>query len=483
MRFYNLLNKRGKNNTFNPCGSNFLMKRNSTFDPRHTKPFNSSNFSTLMGFAQIPIHHRVHRFESRLFMMRPLFFSTESTIDNTYTDNEKNFMPITVLTEDERMIQESVRSWANISLKPIVHEMERQEQIPETIIQQLYESGMMSLEIPTEYNGAGLNFTSACIAIQEISRVDPSVALLVDVHNTLAINALRSWGSKYLQQKYLPRLATDTVASFCLSEPDSGSDAFALRTTATLSNDGSYYINGSKAWITSAREAGFLLVFCKVVDASNPSSTDDKSYKRITAFVVDANAPGVQIGKPESKLGLKASSTCPITFDSVKVNPKCILGEVGKGYKYCIEILNEGRIGISAQMIGIAKGCLDTAFPYLQERKQFGQKLAYMPALQQQYAQAETELYAAEVMMYNACRLKEHGMDFVKEAAMVKLYSSQVAARIASQSIDWVGGIGITTDFKLEKFYRDVKAGSIYEGTSNMQRQTIARIMNKEREG
>ena len=361
--------------------------------------------------------------------------------------------------------------------------MDDQKRIHPSIIQQLFSNGYMSLEIPPQYheNGSGLNFTSACVTIQEISRVDPSVGVMVDVHNTLAINAIKMWGSEFLKEKYMPKMASGTIAAFCLSEAGAGSDAFAMRTTAKPTNDGtgpgsgsSYTINGSKAWITNAREAGLLLVFC----------TTDLSlgYKGITAFLVDADAPGVHIGEPESKLGLKASSTCPVTFDNVQVSEDHVLGQVGQGYKYCIEILNEGRIGIAAQQIGIAKGCLDVVLPYLHEREQFNQKLAHMPVMQQQYAQAATELHAAEVMMYNACRLKENGMPFVKEAAMVKLYASQVAGNIASQSIEWMGGVGFTTDLMVEKFYRDCKVGSIYEGTSNMQRQTIARIINKDYE-
>jgi len=375
------------------------------------------------------------------------------------------------------MTQDSVRTWADRELKPLVRQMEQEEQISPIIVRQLFDNGFMALEIPEEYSGLSLNFTSACIAIQELSRIDPSVALIVDVHNTLVINAIRFWGSPHLQQKYLPRLATDTISAFCLSEPDAGSDAFSMRTTATpssISDPSHYTVNGSKAWITSGREAGLLLVFANV-DKS-------KDYKGITAFLVDADSPGITIGTPESKLGLKASSTCPVHFDNVQVDADHVLGSVGEGYKYCIQILNEGRIGIAAQQIGIAKGCFDVVLPYLHERKQFGQKLAHMPAMQQQFAQAATELHAAEVMMYNACRLKEHGMPFVKEASMVKLYSSQVAEKISSKSIEWLGGIGFTTDLMAEKFYRDCKVGSIYEGTSNIQLQTIAKIMNAEYE-
>ena len=321
--------------------------------------------------------------------------------------------------------------------------------------------------------GSGLSFTSACLAVEEISRIDPSVALLVDIHNTLTINAVRFWGSPTLQNTWLSRLAQDTVSSFALSEAGAGSDAFSMKTTATKAPCGSYYtLNGSKSWISNAQEAGVFLVFANV----NLSL----GYKGITAFVTDAETPGITVGPPERKLGLKASSTCPVVFDQVKVDSMNVLGEVGMGYKYCINILNEGRIGIAAQQIGIAKGCLDIVMPYLQERTQFGTRIGDFQGMQHQYAQIATEIHAAEVMMYNACRLKENGMSFVKQASMVKLYASQVAEKTASKSIEWLGGIGFTRDLLVEKFYRDCKVGSIYEGTSNIQLQTIAKLIQAE---
>ena len=326
-------------------------------------------------------------------------------------------------------------------------------------------------EIPEEHGGSNLSFTSACLVIEEISRVDPSVSILVDIHNTLTNNAVRFWGSPELQRKWLPRLAENTVSSFCLSEAGSGSDAFAMKTTAT--KDGVYYsLNGSKLWISNAKEAGVFLVFAN----ADPSM----GYKGITAFMVDATTEGITVGPPEKKLGLRASSTCPVTFDNVTVHADDILGEVGMGYKYCINILNEGRIGIGAQQIGIAKGCFDIAMPYLQERTQFGRAIGDFQGMQHQYAQIATEIHAAETITYNACRLKEAGMPFVKEASMVKLYSSQVAERAASKCIEWLGGVGFTQDLLAEKFYRDCKVGSIYEGTSNMQLQTIAKLIQAE---
>lgn len=341
------------------------------------------------------------------------------------------------------------------------------------ILTALFQQGLMGMEIPAEYGGSGLNFTSACLVVEEISRVDPAVAILVDIHNTLTNNAVQFWGSQALQDKWLPRLASDTVSSFCLSEASSGTDAFSMKTTAQVSDDGTYYtLNGSKLWISNAQQAGVFLLFAN----ANPSA----GYKGITAFMIDATTPGLQVGKPESKLGLRASSTCPLTLDNVQVSVDDVLGNVGMGYKYCIEILNEGRIGIAAQQVGIAKGCLDIVMPYLQERQQFGQPIGDFQGMQHQYATVATELQAAELLTYNACRLKEAGLPFVKEASMAKLYASQVAEKTASKTIEWLGGIGFTQDLLAEKFYRDCKVGSIYEGTSNIQLQTIAKLIAAE---
>jgi len=354
-----------------------------------------------------------------------------------------------------------------------VRDMDEEGTMRENIISGLFDCGFMGMEIPEEYGGSGMNFTSACLAVEEISRVDPSVAILVDIHNTLTNNAVRFWGSAKLQKKWLPRLATDTISSFALSEAGSGSDAFAMKTIARISDDKTHYvINGSKLWISNAKEAGVFLLFAN----ADPS----RGYKGITAFMVDAKSDGITVGKPENKLGLRASSTCPLTFDDVKVDAADVLGEVGLGYKYCINILNEGRIGIGAQQVGIAKGCMDVAMPYLLERKQFGTALSDFQGMQHQYAQLATEIHAAELMLYNACRLKEAGLPFIKEASMVKLYSSQVAEKVASKSIEWLGGIGFTKDLLAEKFYRDCKVGSIYEGTSNIQLQTIAKLLKEE---
>jgi short-chain 2-methylacyl-CoA dehydrogenase len=378
--------------------------------------------------------------------------------------------PITVFTDDEVMIRDTVRQWAREKLKPLVRQMDDEGCIQRSVIDDLFHQGYMGVEIPTQYTGgSGLSFTSTCLIVEEIARVDPSVAIMVDIHNTLTINAIRFWGSQALQQTWLPRLASNTVSSFCLSEADSGSDAFALKMTATPSPDQSYFmLNGTKLWISNAQEAGVFLVFANV----NPNV----GYKGITAFMLDATTEGITIGKPENKLGLRASSTCPLMFDNVKVDATNILGEVGLGYKYCINILNEGRIGIAAQQLGIAKACLyDIALPYMAERKQFNQPIGTFQGMQHQYAFAATEIHAAEVMIYNACRLKEANLPFVKEASMCKFYAARVAESTASKTIEWLGGIGFTKDLFAEKFFRDCKVGSIYEGTSNIQLQTIAK--------
>lgn len=396
-------------------------------------------------------------------------------------------LPITAsFTEDELLTRESARTWANQVLRPKVRAMDEASAIDPPILRDLFGLGFMGLEIPENYGGSGLSFTAACLAIEELARVDPSVALIADIHNTLVINAIRFWGSPRLQERWLPKLASGCLSSFCLSEAGSGSDAFSVRTTATKSKDGSYYtLNGSKLWISSAREAGVMLVFAN----ADPSA----GYKGITAFVVDpgehdSDAGGsgttgsITVGPPESKLGLRASSTCPVHFDNAKVPASSILGEVGLGYRYCIDILNEGRIGIAAQQLGIAKGCLyDIALPYMTEREQFGRPIAEFQGMEHQYAQIATEIHAVETMTYNACRLKEQNTaSFVREASMAKLYGSQVAEKTASKTIEWLGGIGFTTDLLAEKMYRDCKVGSIYEGTSNMQLQTIAGLLRAE---
>lgn len=382
-------------------------------------------------------------------------------------------MPVTSFSEDEQMARDMARQWSDSELRPFVREMDIQERTRPEIVRGLFESGFMGMEISEDFGGSGMNFTSACLVVEELSRVDPSVSLMVDIHNTLTNNALRFWGSQDLQERWLPRLASDCVSSFALSESGSGTDAFSMKTTATVSSDGSHYLlNGEKMWISNAREAGVFLIFA--------NAHPELGHRGITAFMVDANTEGLRVGKPQKKLGLKASSTCPVFLDNVIVEACDVLGEVGQGYKYCIHILNDGRIGIASQQIGIAKGCLDIAMPYMNERTQFNTRLSDFQGLEHQYAKVATEIHAAEVMTYNACRLKEAGMPFIKEASMAKLYASQVAERAASKSIEWLGGVGFTQDLFAEKFFRDCKVGSIYEGTSNIQLQTIAKRIKDE---
>ena len=426
------------------------------------------NIAMLRSIARLSQLPRIYRSALKICHMKGL--STDTHVNREFSVHS----PITVFSEDERLTQEAIRQWAREELQPRVRQMDDQEQYDESILEGLFSHGIMGMEIPEKYGGSELSFTSACLAVEEISRVDPSVAILVDIHNTLTNNAVRFWGSSEMQETWLPRLATDTISSFCLSEAGSGSDAFAMKTTAIPNSDqSSYTINGTKLWISNAQQAGVFLIFAN----TNPPA----GYKGITGFMVDATTPGISVGRPESKLGLKASSTCPVTFEDVRVNSDQILGEVGLGYKYCINILNEGRIGIAAQQLGIAKACLyDIALPYLHEREQFGQLIGDFQGMQHQYARLATQIHAAELMTYNAARLKEAGLPFVKEASMVKYFASQVAEQAASLSIEWLGGIGFTKDVMAEKFYRDCKVGSIYEGTSNIQLQTIAKLLQSE---
>ncbi|KAJ3006165.1 hypothetical protein HKX48_000264 [Thoreauomyces humboldtii] len=368
------------------------------------------------------------------------------------------------------MLKEAVQKFAREAVKPRVFEMDENEILEKPIWDGLFEQGLMGIETPEELGGAGMSFTAAIIAVEELARIDPSVSVACDVHNTLVNTMLRHHGSQFLKEKYLTRLATDTVGSFCLTEAGAGSDAFALATTATKKGD-KYIINGGKMWITNSWEAGIYLVFANV----DPS----KGYKGITCFVVEKEM-GVHINKKEKKLGIKCSSTCELSFDDIEVPAENILGEIGKGYKYAIEILNEGRIGIAAQMLGIAQGSLDIALPYMNQRKQFGTAIIDFQGIQHQVAQVAMELEAARLLTYNAARLKQEGASFIKEAAMAKLFATQVAEKAASKAIEWVGGVGFTRDFGLEKFYRDAKIGAIYEGTNNIQLQTIAKLLRKE---
>ncbi|KAK3670155.1 hypothetical protein LTR78_010002 [Recurvomyces mirabilis] len=380
--------------------------------------------------------------------------------------------PIFHQTETEQAMAEAVSKFANDNILPKVREMDEAEKMDPAIVEQLFEQGLMGIEIPEKYGGAGMNFTAAIVGIEELARVDPSVSVLVDVHNTLVNTAILKYGTEESRKKWLPKLATDTVGSFCLSEPVSGSDAFALKTRAEKTADG-YKINGSKMWITNSIEADFFIVFANM----NP----EKGYKGITAFIVDKSMKGFSIAKKEKKLGIRASSTCVINFDDVEVPKGNLLGEEGQGYKYAIGLLNEGRIGIAAQMTGLALGAWENAARYVwNDRKQFGMLVGEFQGMQHQLAQAYTEITAARALVYNAARKKEAGEDFVKDAAMAKLFSSQVAGRVSGSAIEWMGGMGFVREGLAEKYWRDSKIGAIYEGTSNIQLTTIAKLLQRE---
>ena len=378
--------------------------------------------------------------------------------------------PLTVLSEDEQMFRDAVRQFAESEVRPRVHFMDEKQQMDPELIPQVFEMGLMAVEVPEEHGGAGASFFTAALVVEELSRVDASVGVLVDVQNTLVNNAFLRWGSENLKAKYLPQLASERVGAYALSEAGSGSDAFALATRA-VEADGGFRLTGRKLWITNGAEAEIFIVFANV----NPEA----GYRGITAFIVERDFPGFAVGKKEDKLGIRASSTTELILEDVFVPNENVLGEVGKGYKTAIETLNEGRIGIGAQMIGIGQGALDATVQYLQEREQFGKPIASFQGVQFQVAQMAVELEAARLMVYNAARLKDAGQPFLQEAAMAKLFSSQVAQRIASECIDLYGGYGFTREYPVEKFYRDSKIGTIYEGTSNMQLQTIAKNLLK----
>jgi alkylation response protein AidB-like acyl-CoA dehydrogenase len=376
--------------------------------------------------------------------------------------------PLTLLSEDEQLFRATVRQFAQENIAPLVRTMDEQQHFQPELLPQLFNLGLMSIEIPIEYGGSGGTFFEAILAVEEISAVDPSVGVLIDVQNTLCINALLRWGTQEQKTTYLNRLATDTVGAYALSEAGSGSDAFALQMRAEKRGD-SYLLNGQKIFITNAREAGLFIVFATL----DPNA----GYKGITAFLVDKRTPGLSIGKKEDKLGIRASSTCEVILEDCKVPAANVLGEVGKGYKIAIETLNEGRIGIGAQMLGLAQGAWSHAARYAFERKQFGKAIGEFQAVQFALSAMATDIEAARLMVYNCARLKDSGVNFLKEAAMCKYFASQVAERVASQALEVFGGYGFVKDYPIEKYYRDAKIGKIYEGTSNMQLATIAKIM------
>jgi len=380
--------------------------------------------------------------------------------------NEVGVAPLTVLSDEEQLFRSSVREFAEEQLRPKVSQMDQEGRIDEGLVRQFFDLGLMGVDIPDRHGGAGGSFFMSILAVEELARVDASASVVVDVQNTLVNNAIMRWGTDEQRQELLPRLAKDTVGAYALSESVSGSDAFALTTRAEERKDG-FVLKGRKLWITNAAEAGLFIIFANV--------DPQLGYKGITAFLVDRNTPGFSVGKKEDKLGIRASSTCELILDDCFIPGGRVLGMVGKGYKVSIETLNEGRIGIGAQMVGVAQGAIDHALRYAQERKQFGRSISSFQAVQFQLAARATDLEAARLMVYNAARLKMAGRHFVKEAAMAKYYASQVAERVTSESLEIFGGYGYTKDYPMEKYFRDSKIGKIYEGTSNMQLQTIAK--------
>src|SRR6266850_6277560 len=376
--------------------------------------------------------------------------------------------PLTTLSEEERMFQESVRDFAIEKIRPLVPEMDREAKMPKALIDSFFQLGVMGVEVPEQWGGAGSSFFNAVLVVEELSHVDASCGVLVDVQNTLVNNAIIRWGNEDQQSKYLPMLARDTVGAYALSEAGSGSDAFGLACKAEEKGD-HYVLNGQKLWITNAFEAGVFIVFA--------NAKPDAGYKGITAFLIERDFPGFKVGKKEDKLGIRASSTCELILEECHVPKENVVGEPGKGYKIAIETLNEGRIGIGAQMIGVARGALEYAIAYTKERKQFGQKIADFQGVQFQIAQAATDLEAARLMVYNAARLKDAKKPFLREAAMAKLFSSQVCEKVTSLAVQLFGGNGYTKEYPVEKYWRDSKVGKIYEGTSNMQLATIAKTI------
>jgi alkylation response protein AidB-like acyl-CoA dehydrogenase len=376
--------------------------------------------------------------------------------------------PLTHLNEDEQLFRSSVREFSQQIIGPLVRQMDDEQHFSADLIPQLFQLGLMGIEIPVEYGGAGGSFFEAILAVEEISAVDPSVGVLVDVQNTLCINALLRWGTEEQKKRFLPRMAADIVGAYALSEAASGSDAFALQARAEK-RGAEYMLNGQKLWITNAREAGMFIVFATLDPAVG--------YKGITAFLVEKDFAGFTVGKKEDKLGIRASSTCELILEDCRVSEENVLGEPGKGYKIAIETLNEGRIGIGAQMLGLAQGAWNYAAKYAQERKQFGKAIAEFQAVQFALAEMATDIEATRLLVYNAARLKDAKLDYVREAAMAKYFASQVAERVASQAVEVYGGYGFVKDYPVEKYYRDAKIGKIYEGTSNMQLATIGKLV------
>jgi butyryl-CoA dehydrogenase/short/branched chain acyl-CoA dehydrogenase len=377
--------------------------------------------------------------------------------------------PLVALSEDEQLFRDNIRQFAEETIAPKVREMDEHGVFDPGLIQQFFQLGLMGIEVPEQYGGGAGSFFEAILAVEEISAVDPSAGVIVDVQNTLCNNALLRWTTEEQKKRYLPRMAADTVGAYALSEAGSGSDAFAMSTKAELKGS-EWVLNGRKLWITNGKEAGLFILFATIDPAAG--------YKGVTGFIVEKEFPGFTVGKKEDKLGIRASSTCELILEDCRVPRENVLGEAGKGYKIAIETLNEGRIGIGAQMVGLARGAWEHALRYAKERKQFGKAIGEFQGVQFQLAQMATDIEAARMLLYNAARMKDAGMNFVKEAAMTKLFCSQVAERVSSLAIEIYGGYGFTKDYPVEKYWRDSKIGAIYEGTSNMQLQTIAKLVS-----
>ncbi|KAM9197776.1 short/branched chain specific acyl-CoA dehydrogenase, mitochondrial isoform 2-T2 [Dugong dugon] len=396
---------------------------------------------------------------------------SQSKASLNLSNNGLSSVPLQTFTKEELMIKNSVKKFAQQQIAPLVSTMDKNSEMDKSIIQGLFQQGLMGVEVDTKYGGTGASFFTSVLVIEELAKVDASVAVLCDIQNTLINKLIGKHGTEEQQATYLTQLTSEKVGSFCLSEAGAGSDSFALKTRADKNGD-YYVINGSKLWISNAEYAGLFLVMANADPAMG--------YKGITCFLVDRDTEGLHIGKPENKMGLRASSTCPLTFENVKVPETNILGQVGHGYKYAIGGLNEGRIGIAAQMLGVAQGCFDYTIPYIKERVQFGKRIFDFQSLQHQVAHVATQLEAARLLTYNSARLVEAGRPFIKEASMAKYYASEIAGLVTSKCIDWMGGVGYTKNYPVEKFFRDAKIGTIYEGTSNIQLSTIARSIDAE---
>uniref|UniRef100_A0A8D1GL49 Short/branched chain specific acyl-CoA dehydrogenase, mitochondrial n=1 Tax=Sus scrofa TaxID=9823 RepID=A0A8D1GL49_PIG len=387
------------------------------------------------------------------------------------TNNGLSYSPLQTFTDEEMMIKNTVKKFAQEQIAPLVSKMDENSKMEKSVIEGLFQQGLMGIETEPKYGGTGASFFSSVLVIEELAKVDASVALVCDLQNTVINDLIGRFGTEAQKATYLTKLATEQLGSFCLSEPSAGSDSFSLKTRAD--KDGDYYvINGSKMWITSAEDAGLFLVMANVDPALG--------YKGITCFLVDRDTEGLRVGKPENKLGIRASSTCPVTLENAKVPEANIVGQIGHGYKYAIQSLNKGRIGIAAQMLGLAQGCFDLTIPYLKERVQFGKRIFDFQGLQHQVAHTATQLEAARLLTYNAARLLEAGRPFIKEASMAKYYASEVAIQTTNKCIEWMGAVGYTKDYPMEKYFRDAKIGTIYEGTSNIQLNTIAKNVSKE---